>query len=114
MTITTDSKPEPKISATNTKASSPPDAHQVAARLGKRERLLVRQLIAEVRIAAKAIEIELDPSELAKGLGLSVEMRGSQPLALFLPITLTRCGRAVRLIQQDGRPAGPAEPREHD
>ena len=89
------------------------DAVNVAARLGKRERLLTRKLIVRVSVGAAGVEVDFSPNELARTLGLDVELRGSQPLSLSFPITLTRCGRAVRLIQQDGRPVGPAEPQEH-
>ena len=88
-------------------------AGAVASRLDCRERLLVRQMIAQVRIGAGEIAVQLSISELAKALGVEVDVRRSEPLTLTVPATLNRRGGARRFVQANGRAAGKAEPQEH-
>ena len=50
---------------------------------------------------------------MARALHLDVPEGAPASFALSIPADLKRSGRAIRLIQQDGRTSGSAEPQAH-
>ena len=74
----------------------------VVTRLRKCERTLVREILERVAISQHTIEVTLRSTELAATLGLDRREGGGPVFAIELPAALHRCGRAVRLVDQEG------------
>lgn len=78
-----------------------------AARSGDRE--VIQRMVAQVRILRDRIEINLSTLAIANLLGAVIGPDASA-ITLTSHIRLTRTGRAVRLIQNDGSSASAAPP----
>ena len=74
----------------------------LAAQLGHRRPALVAAIVTSVQIKSAEVVVSVDLAALATAL--SVERPGSAPNILDLPCTarLTRSGRALRLVQDNG------------
>lgn len=79
-----------------------------AARSGERE--IIRQMVAQVRVLADRIEIDVSTEAIANLLGASMGAEAPARITLTSYMRLTRTGRAVRLVQNDGCHAGATSP----
>lgn len=89
------------------------DALQLAERLAKRDRIAVRQLVEQVRIGGETITVEINAGALAAVLHVDGSASAPDPFSIVIGATLKRSGSGLRLIQDDGRRAGSAEPQKH-
>ena len=81
--------------------------------LRKRSATLLRKLVSRVQVGREQIIVAVNGAALAAYLGASSEA-GSSPRWVFnIDARLRRSGKAVRLVQTDGSPAGPEEPQQH-
>ena len=81
--------------------------------LRKRSATLLRKLVSRVQVGREKIIVAVNRAALAAYLGASSEA-GSSPQWVFnIDARLRRSGKAVRLVQTDGSPAGPGEPQQH-
>jgi hypothetical protein len=71
---------------------------------------VIRALVSAVHLARHEIRIDLHGAELFEILGLGKPTK--DVISLTSPVTLSRTGHAMRLIQPDGRRAGEAAPHE--
>ncbi len=67
------------------------------------QRALIRQLIRNVVIVEDKLLIKVDWAALCEVLGLPVQIADDDILTLEATAKLTRSGRAIRMVQQDGR-----------
>ena len=79
-------------------------AKVLAAKVRAKDTERLRTLVAHVIVRRSAIGVDLDGCHLAATLGL--EPPATEIVTLTSAVRLTRTGRAVRLIQDDGRSAG--------
>lgn len=79
-----------------------------AARSGDRE--IIRQMVAQVRVLLDRIEIDLSTEALADLLDAPIGADAPATITLTSYMRLTRTGRAVRLVQNDGSHAGATSP----
>lgn len=77
-------------------------SHQLAAGLRDRTHRAVRDVVERVQALPGRLEIRLGRDKVVQRLGLEIDASGEQPLVLTVPFRLTRTGRAVRLVQEDG------------
>ena len=73
-----------------------------ADRLRERDVTTTTALITAVRVHAGAIEIDCSTAATAHVLGLACSEDNLATFTLTAPVTLTRSGRAVRLVQTNG------------
>ena len=73
-----------------------------AAAIRARDRMIVRQLVSNVRVLADRVEITLLTAALAERLQLAVKDGAPDTFVLISNIRVTRTGRAVRLVQTSG------------
>jgi hypothetical protein len=73
----------------------------------KRDRDLLCDVIAQVRVLDSGIEVELTVLKLAAQLRLPADPDANSTLTLRTELRLTRTGRAVRLVQGDGLAPSP-------
>lgn len=77
---------------------------QAALDITKQKRSGLAQLIQQVRVLDRRVEIELSASGIAERIG--VEFSDDAPaVTLVSPVRLTRTGKVVRLVQDNGRAA---------
>ena len=88
-------------------------AQTLADRLTARERVLVRQLVAQVQVTQDAVTLVLAADALADGLDLDLPDGASTTFPVTISASLRRSGRAMRLVQDDGHSAGPSEVQLH-
>ena len=88
-------------------------ASQLAEQLRKRARLAVRQIVRRVTIIPTSVMVELDSGTLATALQLATPGDAPPTFELTISLRLTRSGRAMRLVQGDGRASGSPEPQQH-
>ena len=81
-------------------------AIEITGKLRQRDRATAQALISQVRLKAHAIEIDCEGSAIADALGLSQASETPPALTLVTPVTLTRTGRAMRLVQDNGAAVG--------
>ena len=74
----------------------------VAATAMARDRDLIRDVVARVRVRAGRIEIECSTVAIASRLGVICELEAPPTIIITSDIQLTRSGRAMRLIQSNG------------
>ena len=84
-------------------------AQQFSERVAKRERAAVREVIHEVRVEADAIIVQLNTSSFFAALELDVPADDLPVLSVTIPARLKRSGRAMRLLEANGR-AGSHQP----
>ncbi|WP_338466253.1 recombinase family protein [Novosphingobium sp. ZN18A2] len=82
----------------------------LAEKLGRSRTSTLRPLLSQVRILPRSVEIALS----AKGLRAALDLPDAEDLAVSLTLTcnvrLTRTGRAVRLVHDNGVPIRTGEP----
>ena len=81
---------------------------ELTRRVRAKEPTLLRALVAAVHVRARHIDIDLNAPELARLLGVTPP--ADALLRASAPIRLTRTGRTMRLIQNDGCSGGAPEP----
>jgi site-specific DNA recombinase len=81
-------------------------AEDLAFRIRRHERVLVRELVSSVQLTAAQLRVTVSIQALARLLRLPCPADPA-PLILTETMRLTRTGRAMRLIQTDGRRAAP-------
>lgn len=86
-------------------------AKDIAARLQLRDRALVGQLISEVRVERDGITITCVTATIVDALGATVAEGAPATISLHCDVRLTRTGRAMRLIHDNGAVAGPVHDR---
>ena len=74
----------------------------IAAKLVGRDNALLRLLVTEVRVLDGYIEIDCGTNEIADALGVALATDAPAVTTLVADGRLTRSGRAMRLIQNDG------------
>jgi hypothetical protein len=67
------------------------------------QRNLIRQLIKNVVVGEDKLLIKIDWAALCEVFGVGVQVTDDDVLTLETTATLTRSGRAIRMLQQDGR-----------
>lgn len=77
-------------------------SHQLAATLRDRTHRAVRDVVERVQAFPDRLEVRLGRDKIVQRLGLETDAPAHQPLILTIPFRLTRTGRAVRLVQEDG------------
>lgn len=86
-------------------------AARLAARVRAREGAVLRALIARVHVGRSEVRMELNARTLAGELGL--EVPSSEVISLSAPVQIRRTGHSIRMIHNDGRAVGLAEPKEN-
>jgi site-specific DNA recombinase len=88
---------------------TPADLHQLTSRatalsgmVAKGDRDLLREIVAQVRVLADTVEVDLAVPALAARLQLGHDPDAPATLTQRTDLRLTRTGRAVRLVQGDG------------
>jgi site-specific DNA recombinase len=77
---------------------------QITEGLTTRQRTGLAELLLQVRVLPQRVEIDVDPGAVAQRLGL--EAKGDVPsITLTTSVRLTRTGRVVQLVQDNGRAA---------
>ena len=69
----------------------------------ERQRLLVRRMVGKVVVGDNKLSISVDWASLCDLLGIAVQPTDNDVLLLETAVLLTRSGRAIRMIQNDGR-----------
>lgn len=81
-------------------------AEQLATSIRGKQRDTIRDLVAKVAVQAREISVELSVTTLCTTLAVEhpapADTQTSIPLTS--PVRLTHTGRAIRLVQRDGRP----------
>jgi len=80
-------------------------AAQLAGLAKTKHRDMLRQLISQVRVHDRRIDIDLATHVIADHLQLSLSADTNPAVTIAANVRLTRTGRAVRLVQEDGRVA---------
>lgn len=88
-------------------------APKLAERLEARERQLVRRLVERVTIEPGTITILLRVEAIAVMFDLPPPGDKPELTAITFPAAIQRSGRAVRVVQEDGRTVGAPEPSPH-
>jgi DNA invertase Pin-like site-specific DNA recombinase len=78
-------------------------AERLVHAIRSREWSSLRQLVVRVEMGSQGITIDLSSAVIAETLGCETSKAIATTLTLSAPVRLTRTGRAVRLIQRDGR-----------
>lgn len=84
-------------------------ADALIAAVHSADRFTVRSVVRRVAIGPSILEIELSTAGLTEGLGLSTSP-GLTTVTLRSPLRLARTGKAIRLIQRDGRSVAQLRP----
>lgn len=85
-------------------------AEKLAAIAKRKDRTTIRKLVARITVVPKAVRIDLAIAELAKQLGVDTPAENADTISLSSAARLTRTGRAIRLIQSNGRAANSSKP----
>ena len=83
-------------------------AADIAILLRKRHRATTLALVVQARIHAGWIDIDCDSSAVADALGVELAPDSPSMFTLTAPVTLTRSGRVMRLVQDNGAGVRPA------
>jgi site-specific DNA recombinase len=75
--------------------------------------LVIRQLVEQVKIRQGSIEILIDARQLAYALHPKLPPSAPGHVTIRVDAALKRSGRAMRLLQENGRGSGSTEPQEH-
>ena len=86
---------------------------RIAATLRKRDRLLLRDLVARVEVHRDVIRASLCAASVAKALNLPPVPGAPESLEISIDAQLRRTGMAMRLVQDNGRTAGASKPQRH-
>ncbi|MCB2075503.1 MAG: recombinase family protein [Novosphingobium sp.] len=103
-----------------TRAGIVPESHRIestlqrieklAVRVRKKDRTLLRSLVSRVTVLPLGISIDLSAEELRDRLEIETSGEGPATINLRSDVRLTRSGRAVRLVYDNGRAATCGEP----
>jgi len=83
-------------------------AEQLAASVRRRQRDVIRDLVTKVTADTRGIAIGLSVAALCRTC--TIDPVSDETITLTDPVRLTRTGRALRLIQRDGRPVSQGKP----
>jgi hypothetical protein len=86
------------------------NAKHLAAAIRGKQREALRDLVSKVTAAPSAITIELSVAALCNALAIEPTANITAVLSVTSPVRLTRTGRAIRLVQRDGRAATQGKP----
>jgi len=78
-------------------------AEQLVASIRGKQRDTIRDLVAKVTVQPHEISVELSVTALGTALAVEHPADTQTSIPLISPIRLTRTGRAIRLVQRDGR-----------
>lgn len=83
----------------------------LGGKIASRDKVLIATLINQVLVRTSSIEIRIDALALAEALGAELLEDAAPHIVLASPATLTRSGRALRLVETGGvRTSGKADP----
>ena len=83
----------------------------VAGSLSERRSPALRQLVRQVKVSTSDVTIVIDGTALATALEVTRRAQAAEVVELQCPARLTRSGRALRLVQDNGAvPAGTPDP----
>lgn len=85
-------------------------ASELSSAVRSRQRDPISRFIAKVIVDVRALSIELSLGALCDAFGIRLEATTGEPVLLTVPVRLTRTGRALRLVQNDGRTATADKP----
>lgn len=85
-------------------------AEQLAASVRSKQRATIRDLVAKVTVQPHEISVELSVTALCAALAVGHRADTQTLIPLTSPVRLTRTGRAMRLVQRDGRPVSQGRP----
>ncbi len=85
-------------------------AASIARSVGNRDRLLIRNLIHHVVADRRQLGVQLSIEHLCQALDIKRETPTTDCITLVSPVKLTRTGRAIQLVQQNGRPVSAKAP----
>ena len=85
-------------------------AEQLAASVRAKQHDAIRDLVAKVTVQPHEITVELSVTALGTALAVGHPADTQTSIPLTSPVRLTRTGRAIRLVQRDGRPVSQAKP----
>jgi DNA invertase Pin-like site-specific DNA recombinase len=82
----------------------------VAGKLRERDQTAVRALLSGLRVMPDRFELVLNRAALAEALGLHAPAEGEPVFNHGVALRLTRTGRAMRLVQDNGEAVTPPQP----
>ncbi|MFD0850182.1 recombinase family protein [Sphingosinicella xenopeptidilytica] len=85
-------------------------AEQLATFVRSKQRAAIRDLVAKVAVQPHELTVELSVTALSAALVVEHPAGAQTSIPLRSPVCLTRTGRAIRLVQRDGRPVSQAKP----
>lgn len=85
-------------------------AEQLVASIRGKQRDTIRDLVAKVTVQPREISVELSVTALGTALAVEHPADTQTSIPLTSPVRLTRTGRAIRLVQRDGRLVSQAKP----
>lgn len=85
-------------------------AEQLAASVRGKQRDTIRDLVAKVTVQPHELSVELSVTALGTALAAGHPADIQTSILLTSPVRLTRTGRAIRLVQRDGRPVSQGRP----
>jgi hypothetical protein len=85
-------------------------AEQLATFVRSKQRATIRDLVAKVAVQPHELTVELSVTALSAALVVEHPAGAQTSIPLRSPVCLTRTGRAIRLVQRDGRPVSQAKP----
>lgn len=78
-------------------------AEQLASSIRGKQRATIRDLVAKVTVQPHGLLVELSATALGKALAVEHPAGTPTSIPLSSTVRLTRTGRAIRLVQRDGR-----------
>ncbi len=85
-------------------------AERLAEHVRARDYHIIRTLVSAVRATAREVRIELDRGAVGDALKLKAGEEHHGPLSLVAKVRLTRTGRAIRLVHDNGKAASAGTP----
>ena len=85
-------------------------AEQLVASIRGKQRDTIRDLVTKVTVQPHEISVELSVTALGTALAVEHPADTQTSIPLSSPVRLTRTGRAIRLVQRDGRPVSQGRP----
>ena len=85
-------------------------AKHLASAVRAKQRDAIRDVVAKVIAARGTISVELSVAALCKALAIDLAPNAPPAITITSPVRLTRTGRAVQLVQRDGRPVTQGKP----
>ncbi|MCK9542189.1 MAG: recombinase family protein, partial [Novosphingobium sp.] len=85
-------------------------AEQLVASIRSKQRDTIRDLVAKVTVQPHEISVELSVTALGTALAVEHPVDTQTSIPLTSPVRLTRTGRAIRLVQRDGRLVSQGKP----